>query len=78
MSRMGCYELNILLSLRQVGGTLRVIRFPPPIELTATILFYYCLLLRELFMLHCKFYYYYYNVEFESVFRLCLEWDVMN
>jgi hypothetical protein len=27
-------------------------------------------------MLHCKFYYYYY-IEFECVFLLCLEWDVM-
>ena len=26
-------------------------------------------------MLHCKFYYYY--IEFECVFLLCLEWDVM-
>ena len=25
-------------------------------------------------MLHCKFYYYYY-IEFECVFLLCLEWD---
>jgi hypothetical protein len=28
-------------------------------------------------MLHFKFYHYYYNVEFECVFLLCLEWDVM-
>ena len=29
-------------------------------------------------MLHCKFCYYDYNVEFECVFLLCLEWDVMS
>jgi hypothetical protein len=28
-------------------------------------------------MLHCKFYYYY-NIEFECVFLLCLEWDFIN
>ena len=28
-------------------------------------------------MLHCKFYYYY-NIEFECVFLLCLEWEVIN
>jgi hypothetical protein len=27
------------------------------------------------YRLHCKFYYYY--IEFECVFLLCLEWDVM-
>ena len=28
-------------------------------------------------MLHCKFCYFYHNVEFECGFLLCLEWDVM-
>jgi len=28
---------NLVIDLRQVGGFLRVLRFPPPIKLTATI-----------------------------------------
>ena len=31
------YVINIVIDLRQVGGFLRVLRFPPPIKLTATI-----------------------------------------
>jgi len=34
--------LDTTLLLRQVGGFLRVLRFPPPIKLTATILLKYC------------------------------------
>jgi hypothetical protein len=31
------YVINFVSDLRQVGGFLRVLRFPPPIKLTATI-----------------------------------------
>jgi len=31
------YVIKFVSDLRQVGGFLRVIRFPPPIRLTATI-----------------------------------------
>jgi hypothetical protein len=31
------YGIKIVIDLRQVGGFLRVLRFPPPIKLTATI-----------------------------------------
>jgi len=31
------YNLMFISDLRQVGGFLRVLRFPPPIKLTATI-----------------------------------------
>jgi hypothetical protein len=31
------YMIKFVSDLRQVGGFLRVLRFPPPIQLTATI-----------------------------------------
>jgi len=31
------YVMKFVMDLRQVGGFLRVLRFPPPIKLTATI-----------------------------------------
>jgi hypothetical protein len=31
------YPIKFVSDLRQVGGFLRVLRFPPPIKLTATI-----------------------------------------
>jgi len=31
------YEVKFVSDLRQVGGFLRVLRFPPPIKLTAMI-----------------------------------------
>jgi len=31
------YVIKFVLDLRQVGGFLRVLRFPPPMKLTATI-----------------------------------------
>jgi hypothetical protein len=36
------YVIKFVSDLRQVGGFLRVLRFPPPIKLTATILLKYC------------------------------------
>jgi len=36
------YVLKFVSDLRQVGGFLRVLRFPPPIKLTTTILLKYC------------------------------------
>jgi hypothetical protein len=36
------YVIKLVSDLRQVGGFLRVLRFPPPIKLTATILLKYC------------------------------------
>jgi hypothetical protein len=39
LSRRGVqhYVIKFVSDLRQVGGFLRVLRFPPPIKLTATI-----------------------------------------
>ena len=31
------YEIKFVIDLRQVGGFLQVLRFPPPVKLTATI-----------------------------------------
>ena len=36
------YTKGVTSDLRQVGGFLRVLRFPPPIKLTATISLKYC------------------------------------
>jgi hypothetical protein len=36
------YVIKFVSDLRQVGGFLRVLRFPPPIKLTATIELKYC------------------------------------
>ena len=36
------YVIKFLSDLRQVGDFLRVLRFPPPINLTAAILLKYC------------------------------------
>ena len=36
------YVINFVSDLRQVGGFLLVLRFPPPIKLAATILLKYC------------------------------------
>ena len=36
------YVITFVSDLRQVGGFLRVFRFPPPIKLTTTILLKYC------------------------------------
>jgi len=36
------YVIKFVSDLRQVDGFLRVIRFPPPIQLTATIWLKYC------------------------------------
>ena len=36
------YVIKFVSDLRQVRGFLRVIRFPPPIKLTATIKLKYC------------------------------------
>ena len=41
------YVIKFVSDLRQVGGFLRVLRFPPPIELTATIKLIYCWKWRE-------------------------------
>ena len=37
------YVIKFVSDLRQVGCFLRVLRFPPPIKLTATIYLKYCL-----------------------------------
>ena len=36
------YVLKFVSDLRQVSGFLRLLRFPPPIKLTATIYLKYC------------------------------------
>jgi hypothetical protein len=36
------YVITFVSDLRQVGGFLRVLRFPPPIKLTAAISLKYC------------------------------------
>jgi hypothetical protein len=36
------YVIKFVSDLRQVGGFLRVLQFPPPIKLTATISLKYC------------------------------------
>jgi hypothetical protein len=36
------YVIKYVSDLRQVGGFLQVLLFPPPIKLTATILLKYC------------------------------------
>ena len=36
------YVIKFVSDFRQVGGFLRVLRFPPPIKLTVTILLKYC------------------------------------
>ena len=36
------YVIKVVSDLRQVDGFLRVLRFPPPIKLTATISLKYC------------------------------------
>jgi len=36
------YVIKFVSDLRQVGGFFRIIRFPPPIKLTTTILLKYC------------------------------------
>jgi hypothetical protein len=36
------YEEKFVSDLRQVGGFLRVVQFPPPIKLTATIYLKFC------------------------------------
>ena len=40
------YVIKFVNDLRQVGGLLRVLRFPPQIKLTPTIELKYCLKLR--------------------------------
>jgi len=37
VNSMQHYVIKFVIDLRQVGGFLRVLRFPPPIKLTATI-----------------------------------------
>ena len=36
------YAIKFVSDMRKVGGFLRVLRFPPPIKLTATIYLKYC------------------------------------
>jgi len=36
------YVIQIVSAVQQVGGFLRVLRFPPPIKLTATVWLKYC------------------------------------
>ena len=36
-TKVGSYVIKFISDLRQAGGFLRVLRFPPPIKLTATI-----------------------------------------
>jgi hypothetical protein len=36
------YVIKFVSVLRQVGGFLQVLRFPPPVKLTATILLKFC------------------------------------
>ena len=36
------YVIKFVNDLRQIGGFLRVLQFPPPIKLTTTILLKYC------------------------------------
>ena len=36
------YVIKFVSDLRQIGGFLRLFRFPPPIKLTATIQLKYC------------------------------------
>ena len=36
------YVIKFVSDLQQVDGILRVLRFPPPIKMAATILFKYC------------------------------------
>ena len=40
--RVQHYVIKFVSDLRQVGGFLRVLGFPPPIKLTATIYLKYC------------------------------------